>query len=416
LNIIFWLLVASMILIALLFVVMPLIKKREGIITDESSERNVQIARERLAELKANQASGGISQAQYDEQVAELELSLSDDLDAEDTGKTPLTAAPQGRWLAYALIIFIPLLAIGLYGGLGDYQAIGRVNDPAQSESAAGSPEMPSPEVINKMVEKLANKLKSEPDNLEGWLMLGKSYKVLQRNNEAVKAYERAYQLAGDKADVMLPYAESVALAGGGDWRGKPMELVNKALTLEPENVTGLWFAAMGHAQQDDKAGSLAYLRKLLTVLPENSQDKQQIQTLIAGIEGQQNGDAKPSSENKNQAPEILAAISLAPELKSKVKPESTVFIYAQALSGPKMPLAIVRKRVADLPLTVTLSDTDGMLPSVKLSDFKQVKLLARVSSSGSAMPQPGDLLGVLETVETGTKEKQKISINQEIK
>lgn len=415
-NIIFWLLVATMILIALLFAVLPLIKKRDGSLIEESSQRNIQIARERLAELKANQASGGISSEQYDEQVAELELALSDDLDAEDTGKIAPAASPQGRWLAYVLIAFIPLLAIGLYGGLGDYQAIGRVNDPAQGESASGSPEMPSPEVINKMVEKLANKLKSKPDNLEGWLMLGKSYKVLQRYNDAVKAFERAYQLAGDKTDVMLPYAESIALAGGGDWRGKPMELVNKVLTLEPENVGGLWFAAMAHAQQDDKAGSLAYLRKLLALLPENSQDKQQIQTLIAGIEGQPNGDAKPSIENKSQTPEILAAISLAPEFKSKAKPDSTLFIYAQALSGPKMPLAIVRKRVADLPLSVTLSDADGMLPGVRLSDFKQVKLLARVSSSGSAMPQPGDLLGVIETVETGIKEKQIIVINQEIK
>jgi len=418
LNIIFWLIVASMLLLALLFVVLPLISKKEFPKGDDVNQRNIQIARDRLAELKANKAIGGISEAHYEEQVAELELTLSDDLGiSEPSSQTKA----QGRWLAYVLIVAVPLLSITLYGLLGDYQAIGRANDPTQNaEAQTENPEMPSPEAINNMVAKLADKLKNDPDNLEGWVMLGKSYKVLERHADAVKAYERAYQLAQDNADVILPYAEAITLASGGNWAGKPMELVQKVLKREPGHVTALWFAAVANAQQDDKKTALVYLRKLVSVLPENSQDKHQIEEIIANTEKQLSGKLlEPAMKAQNQAvkmPGLTVEVSIAPGFKSRVKPETAVFIYAQALSGPKMPLAIVRKQVSDLPLSVSLSDADGMMPNLKLSAFKQVKLLARVSSSGNAMPQPGDLLGVIETVDTGDKERQVIEINQEVK
>ena len=416
-NILFWLIAATMIMIALLMVVSPLFRKPDSLGSDDGNQRNIQIARDRLADLKANKASGGISDAQYEEQVAELELALSDDLSLPQTALKP---SQTGRWLAYVLIALIPLLSITLYGFLGDYQAIGRINDAIQSgQSQADNSSMPSPEAINNMVEKLADKLKSDPDNLEGWLMLGKSYKVLQRYNDSEKAYERAFQLAGDKTDVMLLYAEAIALAAGGNWHGKPMDLVNKALALEPENLNSLWFAATANAQQGDKQTSLVYLRKLRDLLPDNAQDKRQIQELVANIESQLSGSIKPVIKDQSQAPAIpgiVLDVMLAPELKSRVKSDDALFIYAQALSGPKMPLAIIRKRAGDLPFSGKLTDADGMLPNMKLSDFNQVKLLARISNTGNAMPQPGDLMGVIEVVDTGTEEKHVLVINQAIK
>jgi cytochrome c-type biogenesis protein CcmH len=416
LNIVFWLIAATMVLLALLIVLPPLWRKHDNAIDDDLDRRNIKIARDRLAELKANKAAGGISQIQYDEQVSELELALSDDL---DLANAPAKAQTQGRWLTYVLLVVVPALSVTLYWALGDYQAISYVNDPSQSEQAGqDNPAMPSPEAINNMVAKLAEKLKTEPNNLEGWLMLGRSYKVLKRYPEATEVYARAYQLAGDKPDVMLPYAEALALSKNSDWSGKPKELVTKALSIEPENLSGLWFAAMASAQQGDKLSAIGYLKKLEKALPADSPDKQQIHEIIANA-GSQSNKVSPKTQNQpnaNTTTSVDVTVSLAKELQQYVSPKDTVFIYAQALSGPKVPLAIVRKSAEELPIAVSLTDANSMMPSIKLSNFQQVRLLARISKAGSAMPQQGDLIGVIEQVDLADRQPYKIVINDRIK
>jgi cytochrome c-type biogenesis protein CcmH len=420
LNLMFWLVAATMILVALLIILPPLWRKQECAVADDDlDQRNIKIARDRLVELKANKAVGGISQTQYDEQVAELELALSDDLEL----KNPITPSrKQGRWLAYLLVVAIPVLSASLYWALGDYQAIIRLSDPNQVDQTAQANQanaaMPSPEAINKMVAKLADKLKAEPNNLEGWLMLGRSYKMLQRYPEGVEAFAHAYQLAGDKPEVMLPYAEVLALANNSDWAGLPKELVTKALSIEPENLNGLWFAALANAQQGDKRTAIGFLRKLETVLPEGSGDKQQIHELIANTESELGNAASATSPQPTTASVVSVdvAVSLAAELQSDVKPDDSVFIYAQALSGPKMPLAIIRKKAGELPLSVSLTDAQAMMPNMKLSNFKQVRLLARISKSGDAMPQTGDLIGVVEGANLADHTAHKIVINERVK
>jgi cytochrome c-type biogenesis protein CcmH len=417
LNLLFWLIASTMVLIALLIILPPLWRKHDNTATDDLDQRNIKIARDRLAELKANQVSGGLSQEQYDEQVAELELALSDDLDIP-----ALSGKPQGqaRWLVYVLIAAIPVISAALYWTLGDYQAIDRVNDPTQTGQADPAA-MPSPEAINNMVVKLAEKLKTEPNNLEGWLMLGRSYKVLEKYPDAVDALEHAYQLAADKPDVMLPYAEALALSKSGDWGGKPKELITKVLAMEPNNLTGLWFAAMATAQQGDKQGAVGYLKKLDAALPTDSPDKQQIHDLIAKAENQV-GNVAPDKPTDSTDPAATTTSSvdidvrLAQELQQQASPDDTVFIYAQAISGPKMPLAIVRKKVSELPISVRLTDADSMIPTMKLSSFKKVRLLARISKSGNPMPQPDDLIGVIEQANLADHQAYKIEIKGRVK
>lgn len=408
-NSVFWLVASVMILIAFLIVLPPLWRKRDNTAVDDLDQRNIKIARDRLVELKANKASGGISQVQYDEQVAELEQALSDDLDILNS---PNTTQGQGRWLVYALVVAIPVVSATLYWTLGDYQAITHISEPNPAASGA-----PSPEAINKMVAGLAEKLKAKPNNLEGWLMLGRSYKMLERYPEAVDALARAYQLAGEKAEVMLPYAEALALVNDGNWAGKPQELVNKALALEPKNLNGLWLSALAKAQQGDKKSAVGFLRKLEAVLPPESTDKQQIHELIANTENELTNAAPTQATQSVSSPGVSVDIKvgLATELPSDVKPEDTVFIYAQAVSGPKMPLAIIRKQVKDLPVSVRLTDAQSMIPNMKLSNFKQVRLLARISNSGSAMPQPGDLIGVIEQANITDHKEYEIIINDRV-
>lgn len=408
-NSVFWLVAGAMVLVAFLIVLPPLWRKRDNTAVDDLDQRNIKIARDRLAELKANKTSGGISQVQYDEQVAELEQALSDDLEITNSSSK---SDSQGRWLVYVLVVAIPCLSAALYWKLGTYQAISH-SDELNQAAPSGTP---SPEAINKMVAGLAEKLKAEPNNLEGWLMLGRSYKMLQRYPESVEAFAHAYQLAADKPEVMLSYAEMLALANKG-WAGKPDELIKKALTLEPENLTGLWFAAMANAQQGDKKAAIGYLRKLELLLPADSPEKQQVHDLIANSEGQ-GANKAPTTATKSAGSEISVDIqvSLATELQSDAKPDDTVFIYAQSVSGPKMPLAIIRKQVRELPLSVSLSDADSRMPNMKLSNFKQVRLLARVSKSGGAMPQSGDLIGVIEQANLADHKENKIVINERVK
>jgi len=410
LNIVFFLIAAAFILVAFAFVLPPLWRARQ-LQQADLDHRNIEIARIRLAELKNNLRAGGISQAQFDEQVAELELALSDDLSIESQVKAANT---QGRWMVYLVAVAVPVLAGSLYLALGRFDAVEHGEELAQAAPAG----MPNAADIEKMVAGLAEKMKANPGDAEGWLMLGKSYKYLEQFPKAADAFGNAYRLMGDKPDVMLLYAEALAFAAEKNLAGKPSELIFKALKLEPENPNGLWLAGLSKVQQGDPQGAAALWRKLESLLPEGSEPRKEMQNIIAGLPGQ----AQVAASEPQTPPAAAAAaasisveVSLAPELQQAASPGDTLFIYAQAMTGPKMPLAIVRKQVSDLPLKVTLDDTMAMMPAMKLSNFGEVKLLARISKSGQAVSQPGDLIGAVEKAAVSGSSDYKVVINQRV-
>jgi cytochrome c-type biogenesis protein CcmH len=416
LNIIFFLIATGMVLVAFAFVLQPLWRKSPAAVVDapvDQDQRNIMIARQRLVELEEQRRTGVLSQTQYDEQFVELEQALSDDLDIKSK---VIQSTSQGRWIFYVLVLAVPLLAGSLYFTLGNVQAISH-----SEEMAKANPETPNAQDINKMVEGLAERLKTSPDDANGWLMLGRSYQQLEQYPKAVNAFANAYRLLGDQVEVMLQYAEAIAFANDKSLNGKPSELINKALSLEPENLNALWLGGMMKAQQNDRPGAITLWRKLEALLPANIPEaKKEIQVAIANLENTTPGAVKqPESEQAAVATTVSVDIevSLSSDYQKSVVPDDTVFIYAQALSGPKMPLAIVRKKVSDLPIKVSLDDTMAMMPTMKLSNFQNVKLLARISKSGNAMTQPGDLIGVIEQVSLSDSGKSnKIVINSEVK
>jgi len=409
LNIVFLLLVVAFIGIAFLFVLPPLWHKHANldVVLDQ---RNVKIAQHRLAELKDNLRSGGLSQTQYDEQLADLEQALSDDLDIQ-SNVSPVST--QSRWIIYVLVIATPLLAGTLYWSLGNYQAVSHSAEMAIDTDAIKMAE------INKMVSGLAEKLKNHPDDAQGWLMLGRSYDVLEQHAQAIEAFAHAYQLLGDQAEILLLYADALGYVNDRSLTGKPSELIFKALALEPDNMKALWLGGMAKAQQGDAATATTLWKKLEILLPPDSEYQQEIQGLLAKL-ASESPDALAQSEAEPIAAVSSAAItvqvSLAPELIKSAATTDTVFVYAQALSGPKMPLAIVRKLVSDLPITVSLNDTMAMMPTMKLSNFPEVKLLARISKSGNAMSQAGDLIGAINQVVLTDKNTHHIIINDSVK
>ncbi|MGZ8213578.1 MAG: c-type cytochrome biogenesis protein CcmI [Methylosarcina sp.] len=406
----FLLIAGMLILLAFLFVLPPL-WRGHAVQESDSDQRNIVIARHRMAELDEQRQAGELTQEQYNEQVLELEQVLIDDL-AIKSAVNP--ARTRGRWMVYVLALAIPVLAASLYWAKGSFSAIGI--DP---EKAASNLSNPNIDDINKMVEGLAERMKNDPGNAEGWLMLGRSYKYLEQYPKAVEAFGNAYRLLGDKPEVMLLYADAIALASDKNLAGKPSELIFKALELEPNNMNGLWLGGLAKVQQGDVPGALTLWRKLESQLPANSEPRNEMRNIIASLVGRAPAaeNARPDSQEA-QAPtgSITVEVSLAPELQKAASSGDTVFIYAQALSGPKMPLAIVRKQVADLPVKVTLDDTMAMMPAMKLSNFAEVKLLARISKSGEAVTQPGDLIGTVEQVAVKGSNEQKIVIDQRVR
>ena len=407
----FLLIVSTLILLAFLFILPPLWRK-QIIKPADLDQRNIQIAKHRLAELKENRLTGGITQAQYDEQFADLEQALSDDL---DIASPAITIKTQGKWIVYVIALGIPLLAGSLYFMLGNYQAV------SHSVEMSVDPETIKLAEINKMVTGLAEKMKANPDDAQGWLMLGRSYKAMELYPQAADAFANAYRLLGEQAEVMLLYADALANVNDKNMAGKPTELVNKALALEPDNLNALWLGGMAKAQQGDAPTAIKLWKKLAASLPPGSEPRQEIESLLTRIADNTlktptQNQSEPVQQGKVSDLAVSVQVSLAPELLKSTSPEETVFIYAQALSGPKMPLAIVRKQVSDLPLTVSLNDSMAMMPNMKLSKFATVKLLARISKSGNAMTQPGDLIGSIDQVTLTDKKAHKIIINGSLK
>jgi cytochrome c-type biogenesis protein CcmH len=403
----FLLIVSTLILLAFLFILPPFWRKPKVKIVD-FDQRNVEIAQHRLAELKENRLTGGLTQAQYDEQFSDLEQALSDDLDI--VGRE-IHVTTQSKWIIYIVALGIPLLAGSLYFMLGNYQAV------SHTAEMSVDPEATKLLEINKMVLRLAEKMKAKPNDAQGWLILGRSYKALEQYPQAADAFANAYRLLGDQAEVMLLYADALAYVNNRNLAGRPSELVYKALALEPDNLNALWLGGMAKAQEGDAPAALKLWKKLEATLPPGSDSQQEIKNLLSSLaKDTPLGQVQKEPEAKVSNFTLSVQVSLAPKLQKAAAAEDTVFIYAQAISGPKMPLAIVRKHVSDLPLTVSLNDSMAMMPNMKLSNFASVKLLARISKSGNAMTQPNDLIGIIEQVNLTDKSIHKIIINTLVK
>lgn len=410
-NLTYWLIVSVLLILALIIIVPPLWKKKE--VKDLDSEgRNVSIAQDKVTELKRQLDAGNLSQKQFDAQYEELELSLGDDLIDEQDIQSHLGS--QGRWVIPVIVMVVPLFSVWTYFSLGEPEALSK----AEIKQA---PHVQTPTMadINGMVQGLADRLKKDPDNVKGWIMLGRSYKYMKKYDLAAEALANAYALAADDPELMLDYADALSMTQGGKMAGKPAELVFKSLQKLPDSISGLWLAGIAKAETGGYIQAIQYWKKLETLLTPGSADLQALQKQIAAVQAQIPGteEIKPLVTEAQQATgvSIDVKVSINSAIKEKVSEGDTVFIYAKALSGPPMPLAIVRKQVSDLPLSVILDDSMAMMPAMKLSNFNAVKVLARISKSGTAMQQKGDFIGMLELNTLAGNTAVAIVINQEI-
>ena len=300
------------------------------------------------------------------------------------------------------MVSLIPLATAVLYWQLG---SPGALTTPAHAMPAAhpGGHDT-STEQIAMMVDNLARKLDEQPQNPQGWAMLARSYDVLGRHSDAAAAYEKAVTLVPDDATLLADYADALAMTQQRQLAGKPMLMVRRALKLEPHNVKALALAGTDAFERRDFRGAANFWDKALKAVPADSEFTESLRASLAEAQSLA-GDPAPRSMTKPApAAQISGRVTLSPALKLELHPDSTLFVFARAESGPRMPLAILRSSANALPMDFTLDDSSAMSPALKLSGFERVIVSARVSRSGEALPQPGDLMGSSGPVAVGSR------------
>ena len=401
----FWIISAILIVIALAFI-MPVILKQEKLY-DATREQNILIAKEQLAELELRFEKGDIDQEIYQSTKDELELSLFNDLsESSNRFNESVNKSGIGTWL---ILLLIPLITIPVYLNLGNLDFTKQLDSKMVAQKAAKT-SMPlkpdgSPD-IEKITANLKAEMESNPTDPKGWYMLGRSFMLIKNFSEAAESFDKSLSLRPDRAETMLSLADALSMENQGMLIGRPRKLVNRALTIEPENITALWLSGMAASQENEYLEAIEQWQKVLPFLNDKPDEK----TAVIGLISEAKSRLKPEQQNElaaieNQTQElnttdtsdikntgIKVSISLANSLKNQVSSDDYVFIYAKAMSGPPMPLAAVRKQVKDLPFVVMLNDEMAMMPDLKLSSFSIVSVGARVSKTGQPIPQNGDL------------------------
>lgn len=409
--IIFWTITAVMILAALAFVAPPLLRQR-ALAGSNRDRQNVVIARERLEELNREYADGALSEAEYEQTKLELEQALLSDLDDAEPPAPEAAPAAGGRWwVVLAAALFVSLTTLFTYLSIGTPQMVDPAAMQAQSEQ-----DLPS---VEEMAGALVERLKENPEDPEGWYLLGRTYMAMENYREAAFAFDKLNQLVAKQPSIMLALADALAMAAGGNMQGRPAELVREAVTLAPNDETALWLAGMVEDQSGNHALALQHWRRLKGMLADNPESLQRVDMLIASAERKMaaGGEQSPAQAAPPAASgaSISARITLSAELAAQAGPEESLFVYARAMEGPRMPLAAVRLKVSDLPTTVKLEDGQAMVPGMNLSSVGQVVVGARISRSGNAIASSGDLLGEVSPVTVGGQQVIDLEIDSVI-
>lgn len=397
----FWLAISLFIAVALAFVLPPLLRRNARAGTVDRKAANIAIYQDQLQELEADLKGGELTQDQYQSAKLEIEKRLSEDVPAQETAAA---ASQSGRWAGYALAGVLPVATVALYMVLGNPAALSVPSEEPAAQQGGQHDAF-------SMIASLENKLRQNPDNPAGWYMLGRSYAAMEQYDKAAQALARTAELVPGDARILADYADVLAMTQGGRLAGKPEELVNQALRINDKDEKVLNLAATAAFQNQNFARAASYWRQLLKVMPADSEYAQEIAASLAEAEkaakslGQK---APAASEGAKSAPAAAQAISgtvsISKNLISKLSPTDKVFIFAQPAQGSRMPLAIVKIEPGQLPYRFTLDDSMAMAGD-KLSNHAEVMVLARVSKSGQAMPQSGDLQGKAGPVKLGQKD-----------
>src|SRR3989338_1354549 len=403
----FWLAAGLLLLVALAFPLIPVLRGRKAQAEEDRTALNVALYQERRAELQGQQAAGVLSAAQLQAGQAEAARELLDDTE----GAALERVSRLGKALPLLAALAVPLLGAGLYWHWG---AIGQVE---QTRELARQPAQ-QPQSIEELTANLEARIKAEPDSAQGWYFLGRAYMAQQRVLDASKAFERAVSLAGREPELLGQWAQALYFAGDKRWTAQIQELTDEALKADPQEITSLGLLGIAAFEAGRFAEAIGFWERLVAVLPEQDPSRAAIAGGIERARANQQASGQPVPEPLVQAPAANEAgavlsvrVELAAELRGKVQATDTVFVFARATEGPPMPLAVKRLTVADLPAEVSLSDADAMMPQLKLSRFPHVQLVARISRGANATA--GEWIGRSAPLASSTRAPQRLTIDR---
>lgn len=394
----FWLSAAVLLVVAVAVVVWPIWRRRSNERVDRTA-LNVALYEERVAELQAQQRAGELTEAQSQGAQQEASRLLLEDTAAADAKRAPLKRRVAGVLLVAALLL--PLAVFGLYQLWGNPEGLALYREMQDTPQVAN---------LEALIDRTERVVEVQPTNGEAWYMLGRAYMSAQRPADAVQAFGNSLNQIGEAPDVLAQLAQARYFANGNQLDPESVAALDKALELQPSNPTALGLLGIAAFEAGDYSGSIGYWQRLLDATEPGSEGARAIQ---GGIDRarERMAAAGDAPVEQDQGPTISLRLSIAPELQAQLDPDSSVFVFARDPSGPPMPLIAKRLTLSQLPLDITLSKADAMLPGVTLSAEQTLQLVARVSPTGDA--REGTHLGQLDDVHAGGEEQLQLVIDR---
>jgi len=390
----FWLAAGLLLLIALSFLLIPVLRGRRAQREEDRTALNVALYQERVAELQTQQSEGVLDAAQLDSGRAEAARELL----ADTEGVEKPRESRLGKPLPLLAAFLVPVLGVALYLHYG-------ASDKVELTREFSHP----PVSMEDMTRRLERAAAAQPDSPEGLYFLGRAYMAQDRSADAAKVFERTVDLAGRQPELLGQWAQAQYFADNKQWSPKVQALTDEALKLDPKEVTSLGLLGIAAFEGQRYQEAIDYWNRLLAQLPPEDNSRVALQ---GGIDRaaeklrESGGSVAPVKAQK----QMQVRVDLAPDVKAKASPTDSVFIFARAVKGPPAPLAAKRVTVADLPITVELGDADAMMPQLKLSNFPEVQLVARISRAG--VPTAGEWIGRSQPLASSTTALQQLTID----
>ena len=393
----FWLAAGLLLLIALSFLLIPVLRGRRAQREEDRTALNVALYQERVAELQAQREEGVLTAEQFETGRAEAARELL----ADTEGVAPGRVSSLGKAIPLLAAVLVPVLGLSLYLHFGSSDKVELTREFSQP-----------PQSLEEMVARLERAAAAQPDSAEGLYFLGRAYMAQNRPAEAARVFERAANLAGRQPELLGQWAQAQYFADDKKWSDKIQALTDEALKADPKEVTSLGLLGIAAFEDQRFEQAIGYWQRLMTELPEGDASRAALEGGIAKAREQlqaSGGKVETAPVAKAMA-SIKVSVDLADAVKASALRGDSVFIFARAVSGPPAPLAVKRVTVADLPITVELGDVDAMMPQLKLSNFPEVQLMARISRAGQ--PTAGEWVGRSQPLSSSTQELQQLTID----
>ncbi|UXV21575.1 c-type cytochrome biogenesis protein CcmI [Pseudomonas fluorescens] len=387
----FWLAAGLLLLIALSFLLIPVLRGRRAQREEDRTALNVALYQERVAELQVQQDEGVLNAAQLETGRAEAARELL----ADTEGVEKPRESRLGKPLPFLAAFLVPVLGVALYLHYG-------ASDKVELTREFSQP----PVSMQDMTQRLERAAAAQPDSPEGLYFLGRAYMAQDRSADAAKVFERTVALAGRQPELLGQWAQAQYFADNKQWSPKVQALTDEALKLDPKEVTSLGLLGIAAFEGQRYQEAIDYWNRLLAQLPPADNSRVALQ---GGIDRAAEK-LKESGGTVAQKTVMKVRVDLSAEVKAKALPTDSVFIFARAVNGPPAPLAAKRVTVAELPVTVELGDADAMMPQLKLSNFPEVQLVARISRAGQ--PTTGEWIGRSQPLASSTTALQTLTID----